>query len=134
MNHAKTTLGIPLMGPDPRQEFFYFTDNGGVAAMRFRDWKLVFSEQRGTALGAWQEPMIPLSFPKLYNLRTDPFETADFNSNSYDQWAFDRTFVGAIAQATARNFFRSLLEFPPQQAASSFNPEVILQRIQSNNN
>lgn len=117
-----------------RQEFFYFTDNGGVAAMRFHDWKLVFSEQRGTALGAWQEPMIPLSFPKLYNLRTDPFETADFNSNSYDQWAFDRTFVGAIAQATARDFFRSLLEFPPQQSASSFNPEIILQRIQSNNN
>ena len=81
-----------------------------------------------------QEPMIPLSFPKLYNLRTDPFETADFNSNSYDQWAFDRTFVGAIAQATARDFFRSLLEFPPQQAASSFNPDIIMQRIQSNNN
>ena len=25
----------------------------------------------------WQDPFMPLRFPKLFNLRSDPFETAD---------------------------------------------------------
>lgn len=117
-----------------RREFFYFTDNGDVSGLRFGDWKLVFAEQRGKALGAWQEPMVVLNFPKLFNLRMDPFERADLNSNSYDQWAFDRTFVGPVAQAIAMDYFLSLKDFPPQQRPASFNPDAILQKIESSNN
>ena len=117
-----------------RREFFYFTDGGAVSGLRFGDWKLVFAEQRGKALGAWQEPMVILGFPKLFNLRMDPFERADLNSNSYDQWAFDRTFVGTVAQAIAMDYFRSLKEFPPRQTPTSFNPDAVLQKIESGNN
>jgi arylsulfatase A-like enzyme len=116
-----------------RREFFYFTDGGDLSGLRFGDWKLVFSEQRGKALGAWQEPMVFLTFPKLFNLRMDPFERADLNSNSYDQWAFDRTFVGAAAKSVATAYFLSLKEFPPRQMPTSFNPDVILRKIEASN-
>lgn len=32
-------------------------------------------------LALWGEPFTPLRFPKIYNLRTDPFERADTTSN-----------------------------------------------------
>ncbi len=112
-----------------RKEFFYFTDAGEVSAIRFGDWKLVFLEQRGQALGAWQEPMVPLSFPKLFNLRRDPFERADLNSNSYNKWAFDRTFVGPTVQGIAFSFFKTFKEFPPQQEAARFDLEAIMNQI-----
>ena len=62
----------------PRTSFFYFSDDGDLMAMRYDNWKLVFMEQRlaGT-LQVWFEPLVPLRAPKLYNLRTDPFERAD---------------------------------------------------------
>lgn len=117
-----------------RRGFFYFTDNGELSAIRFGDWKLVFLEQRGKALGAWQEPMVTLNFPKLFNLRRDPFERADHNSNEYQKWAFDRTFVGPAAQAIATEFFHSLRDFPPRQKPDSFNMEAVLRTIESSNN
>ncbi|MGZ8713445.1 MAG: hypothetical protein ACXWZX_09555 [Mycobacterium sp.] len=45
---------------------------------------LVFAEQRcqGT-LRTWAEQFTLLREPKLFNLRTDPFEYADITSNAY---------------------------------------------------
>ena len=34
------------LGPGKRKEFFYWTDDGQLAALRFDQWKLVFMEQR----------------------------------------------------------------------------------------
>ena len=34
----------------------------------------------------WAEPFVPLRVPKLFNLRTDPFERADVTSNTYWDW------------------------------------------------
>ena len=47
------------------------------SALRFDNWKIVFMEQRleGT-LGVWAEPFVRLRLPKIFNLRTDPYEFA----------------------------------------------------------
>ncbi len=68
----------------PREEFFYFSDDGDLTALRYDNWKLVFMEQRqmGT-MGIWFEPFVPLRIPKLFNLRTDPYERADITSNTF---------------------------------------------------
>jgi hypothetical protein len=68
----------------PRQGMVYFSDDGDVLALRFDNWKVVFMEQRvpGT-LQIWAEPFVALRVPKLFNLRTDPFERADITSNTY---------------------------------------------------
>jgi len=78
----------------PRNEFFYFSDDGDLVAMRYDNWKVVFMEQRvrGTAQ-VWHEPMVTLRIPKLFNLRTDPYERADTGSNTYWEWKLSRSFL-----------------------------------------
>ena len=68
----------------PRRGLIYFSDDGDVLGIRFDNWKIVFMEQRcqGT-LQIWAEPFTALRVPKLFNLRTDPFERADITSNTY---------------------------------------------------
>jgi arylsulfatase len=61
----------------PRPGFVYFSDDGDVLALRFDNWKVVFMEQRAQGtLRIWAEPFVALRVPKLFNLRTDPFERA----------------------------------------------------------
>ncbi|MCK7577556.1 MAG: hypothetical protein MZV65_18295 [Chromatiales bacterium] len=57
------------------------------------DWKVVFLENRGEAFGVWREPFVELRVPLLFNLRRDPFEKAQHNSNTYNDWFLDRPFV-----------------------------------------
>ena len=71
----------------PRNFYFYFSDDGDVLGMRFDNWKVVFMEQRvkGT-MQVWSEPFVRLRMPKIFNLRTDPYEFADVTSNTYYDW------------------------------------------------
>ena len=71
----------------PRKGFVYFNDDGDIVALRFDNWKVVFMEQRveGT-MRIWAEPFVTLRVPKVFNLRTDPYERADITSNSYYEW------------------------------------------------
>ena len=73
----------------PRNHFFYVSDDGGIMAVRAGDWKLVFEEQRATTMQVWAEPLVKLRVPHIFNLRRDPFERADFNSNTYWDWMVD---------------------------------------------
>ena len=84
----------------PRKGLVYFSDDGDVLALRFDNWKVVFMEQRvaGT-LQIWAEPFVPLRVPKLFNLRTDPFERADITSNTYYDWMLDNAYPGLAASA-----------------------------------
>jgi arylsulfatase A-like enzyme len=83
----------------PRIEFFYFSDDGDLMALRYDNWKTVFMEQRekGTCQ-IWAEPFVVLRVPKLFNLRTDPYEYADITSNTYWDWMFDHIPLVLAAQ------------------------------------
>ena len=80
----------------PREWFFYTNDDGLIVALRLHDWKVVFYEQRAKAFEVWSEPFVKLRIPKLFNLRRDPFERADENSNSYYDWLIEHLFVPAF--------------------------------------
>ena len=85
----------------PRKEFFYFNDDGDLVALRYDNWKIVFAEQRATGtMRIWSEPFVTLRVPKLFNLRTDPYERADITSNTYYDWLLDHAFVFVPAQAS----------------------------------
>jgi arylsulfatase len=116
----------------PRKEFFYFSDDGDLVAMRYDNWKLVFMEQRvqGT-LQVWFEPFVPLRIPKLFNLRTDPFEKADTTSNTYWDWFIDRVYLIVPAQAIVGEFLQSFLEFPPRQKAASFTIDQVQAKLEA---
>ena len=86
------------------KHFFYVSDDGDLTGLRFDNWKIVFMEQRqaGT-LAIWLEPYVELRAPKLFNLRTDPYERADITSNTYFDWMIDRIWVFTPAQAYVAN-------------------------------
>jgi arylsulfatase len=116
--------------PSPRKEFFYFNDDGSFVALRFNQWKLVFSEQRAQGLDVWQDPFVPLRFPKLFNLRSDPFEIADHESINYGKWRIDRAFLLIPAQQYVAEFLATFKEFPPSQKAGSFSLDSVLESLQ----
>ena len=105
----------------PREEFFYWTDDGNVAALRYNNWKIVFMEQRSHGFDVWQEPFVTLRLPKLFNLRTDPFERADHEGMGYGYWRINRAYVLAPAQAYVGKYLESFKDFPPRQKPGSFN-------------
>lgn len=114
----------------PRESFFYFSDDGDLVALRFHDWKLVFMEQRAKTMSLWAEPFVKLRVPKLFNLRRDPFERADENSNTYWDWVLDHAFLFVPAQSYVAQQARTFGDFPPRQKPSSFNLDRVMETLQ----
>ncbi len=116
----------------PRNSFFYFSDAGDLVAVRYDNWKFVFMEQRvpGT-LQVWFEPFVALRVPKLFNLRTDPFERADVTSNTYWDWFIDRVFLVVPVQAFVAEFLNTFLEYPPRMKPASFTIDQVQERLEA---
>ena len=88
------------------------------------DWfafQLVFIEQRcqGT-MQIWAETFTRLRVPKIFNLRTDPYEYADTTSNSYWDWVLHNIYFLYLAQAAAKKFAETFQEFPAIQKPNTF--------------
>jgi arylsulfatase len=115
----------------PRRDFIYWTDDGSVAALRYDNWKMVFLEQRGHGFDVWQEPFVTLRLPKLFNLRSDPFERADKEGMGYAQWRIERAFLIAPAGAYVAQWLQSFKEFPPRQKPGSFNLDRVMDAVTS---
>jgi arylsulfatase len=115
----------------PRNEFWYVNDDGQVVAARYGDWKVVFLENRGEAFGVWREPFVELRAPLLFNLRRDPFEKAQHNSNTYNDWFLDRPFIIVPIQSLAAKFLMTMKEYPPSQTAGSFNLSKIEETLKN---
>ena len=84
-----------LMGEtkeSPRRNFFYFSDDGDILAIRMGDWKVALMEQRAKTMQCWAEPFVSLRIPKMFNLRHDLLERADENSNTYWDWIIDKAY------------------------------------------
>ena len=116
----------------PRPGLIYFSDDGDVLALRFDNWKVVFMEQRvqGT-LQIWAEPFVALRVPRLYNLRTDPFERADVTSNSYFDWLFDNAYIVLAGTTLVAQFLATFQEFPPRQKAASFTIDQVVEKLEA---
>jgi arylsulfatase len=114
----------------PRNFFFYFSDDGDMLGMRYDNWKLVFMEQRcpGT-LQVWAEPFTRLRLPKIFNLRTDPYEFADTTSNTYYDWYLHNCYFIYAAQAGAAKFAETFKDFPPVQHPNTFTVDDALAKM-----
>jgi hypothetical protein len=87
-------------------------------------------EQRGEGVLAWQEPFVPLRLPKLFNLRSDPFENADIASQMfYTKWRGDRFFMLLPAGALVQQYLQTMLEFPPRQTPETWAVSDVLEKI-----
>ncbi|HTS20235.1 MAG TPA: arylsulfatase [Casimicrobiaceae bacterium] len=133
-NHIDGVNLVPyLTGEEkksPRNFFFYISDDGDVLGVRFDNWKLAFMEQRchGT-LQVWAEPFTRLRLPKIFNLRTDPYEFADVTSNTYWDWLIHNAYFVYGAQAVMAKFVETFKEFPIIQKPNTFTVDDAIRKM-----
>ncbi|NEP48112.1 MAG: arylsulfatase [Moorea sp. SIO3C2] len=122
-----------LTNPDEnkgqRPGFIYFNDEGQLPGVRVGDWKVVFSEQRAHYFDVWREPFVQLRIPKLFNLRRDPYERADTDSNNYNDWWSRRNYLLLPATALVQEFLNTFEQYPPSQPPFGLNPNEIIDDI-----
>lgn len=126
-------LKDPQGTESPRNEVFYFSDDGDLTALRYGDWKLIFMEQKVEAtLEAWANPFTPLRVPLIFNLRRDPYERAQITSNTYYDWLIDRVYLLVPAQEYVGEFLKTFKEYPPRQKAASFSLDQVMEMLEKN--
>jgi arylsulfatase len=113
----------------PRKSFFYMSDDGEVMAVRSGDWKFVLGEQRAERLKVWMEPLNKLRMPLIFNLRRDPFERAQHNSNTYYDWMAYHAFKLYEMQALVAEQIDNFVKFPPRQKPASFNLDAVMRQV-----
>jgi arylsulfatase A-like enzyme len=113
----------------PRNAIFYMSDDGDVMAVRVGDWKFNLAVQRANQLQQWAEPFVKLRLPHIVNLRRDPFERADFNSNTYFDWMVDHVPQLYLMQAVVAEQIAGFVAFPPRQKPASFNLDAVLAMV-----
>ena len=114
----------------PRKEMLYWSDDGDLMALRYGNWKAVFKEQRAESFQVWSEPMVNLRVPKIFNLRSDPFERADHNAIYYNDGLLRRVFLLVPAQGYVAQWISSFKEFPPSQKPASFNLDQVMAKME----
>jgi arylsulfatase len=120
-----------LAGKEPgnRQEIFYFDDSGNLNAVRVRDWKATFALP-----GDWLNggPPLPQAFPKISNLRMDPFEAhVNFSESPMAmRWMADKCWAFVPMQALVGYFLQSFREFPQRQKSASFNIDQVMRQLE----
>jgi arylsulfatase len=114
----------------PRNSFYYINDDQQLTALRYDNWKLVFMEQRAQGtMAIWAEPFVTLRVPKIFNLRTDPYERADITSNTYYDWLLDHIYLLVPGQAYVGQFLTTFKDYPQRQKAASFNLDEIFEKL-----
>jgi arylsulfatase len=106
----------------PRKEFIYSSDTGDIVGIRDGDYKMVFREQTAHGAETWINPYKVLRAPKIFNLRQDPFERMDHESENYYQWWAEHMFLMAPAMVKVAQFKATFEEFPQRQKPGSFVP------------
>src|SRR4030095_7360394 len=113
----------------PRKSFFYMSDDGDVMALRHGDWKFVLAEQRANRMRVWGEPLVKLRVPRIFNLRRDPFERAEYNSNTYFDWIMYHAFLIYEMQDVVAAEIQNFVKYPPRQKPASFNLDDVMRQL-----
>src|SRR6185437_5145377 len=109
-----------------RNAIIYFSDDGEVIAVRVGDWKFNLAVQRANTMRQWAEPFVKLRLPYIMSLRRDPFERAEYNSNTYLDWMVDHVPQLYLAQAVTAAQIENFVKYPPRQKAASFNLDAVM--------
>lgn len=110
--------------PSQREELFYFSDQSTLNAVRWKDWKVHF-----TVLSDWVNGTTAKGWPKVVNLRSDPFERAMDESFTYTRWYTDKLWLFVPIQQRVGAFVASFKEFPARQASASLNVDQVIQML-----
>jgi len=112
----------------PRHEFFYFSDNADLMALRYNDWKIAFKTIQGNLFTGKEDST---NVPWVTNLRMDPWERYQSESDMYTRWWGDQLWTLVPSVAIVGQFLESFKEYPPSQASGSNSVTRFLEAIQS---
>ncbi|WP_394251510.1 arylsulfatase [Vibrio profundi] len=113
----------------PRKNFIYATDNGDISAIRFGDWKIMFSVNNCHGIETWTCAFEELRFPYIFNLRQDPYESALHESTGYQNWRVEHLPYMYLGAAQTFQFLQTFQEFPPRQVPGSFSIDQIVEKM-----
>jgi len=128
LTSVEGTVGRNNGAKSARSSYFYSDDDGLLVAMRQGDYKYVFSEQRAPGtMQVWAEPFTTLRLQKIFNVMQDPFERADFTSNTFWDWQLNH--VGSMygVMGEVFEFAATFKDYPPRSDPPSFNPANIME-------
>ena len=111
----------------PRHEFFYFTDNGDLTALRYDDWKLSFKTIKGNLFTGTPESTNVLL---VTNLRQDPWERYQDESMMYARWWGDKLWTMVPGVTIVGQFLATFKEYPPSQRGGTLSIERALELVQ----
>ena len=116
----------------PRKEMLYWSDDGDLMALRYGNWKAVFKEQRAESFQVWSEPMVELRVPKIFNLRSDPFEKgATRTPSTTTTGCSGASSCSCRRRASSRSWIQSFKDFPPSQKPASFSIDQVMEKLTS---
>ncbi len=115
-------------GPGKRKEFFYFSDDGDLLAVRYDHVKVHFAIQESKGIDVWRRPFTTLRAPIFFDLAVDPFERGDEGMN-YDEWWYRRAFIAVPMQQIVGQTLASFKEFPPRQRPASFTIDQAMEQL-----
>jgi hypothetical protein len=90
-----------------------------------------FKIQENRGFDVWQKGYTTLRFPMLMDLKGDPYERAEHDSEDYRQWMADRMYMLVPAQAKIAELLATLKEYPQRQKVGSFSLDQVLEQMQS---
>ena len=111
------------------RSFFYSTTTAICRRCATTTGRSCSASSEPRSFKVWSEPFVKLRVPKIFNLRRDPFERADENSNSYWDWVLDHIFLLYPAQALAAEQLQSFRDFPPRQDPAAFNLDSVMKAV-----
>jgi arylsulfatase len=99
----------------PRDQIFYFSQGGELNAVRWNDWKIHFATIEGNIATGVREVA---GWPKIINLRADPYEHAWEESEMYIRWMADNMWLFVPIQAEIQKFLTTMDGYPFQEGQS----------------
>lgn len=112
----------------PRKEFLYWSDDGDLFAVRVNDWKVVFIENNNTGLAIWEQPLVHLRAPNIFNLRADPFERGT-TAFGYADWKAHHMYLFVPAQVVVARWLETFKDFPIRAKPASFNMDEVMRKL-----
>jgi arylsulfatase len=77
----------------------------------------------------WENPFVMLRLPKLFNLRSDPFETADHEGMDYKRWRLEHLFLLLLGAAVRRPVPGHVQGILAGAATGSFGIDQVLRQV-----
>jgi hypothetical protein len=85
--------------------------------------------------GGWVGATVKNNFPRIYNLRLDPFERMGFDPNesfmSFEHFYGQNFWRLVFLQQEVAKLAKTAIEYPPMQESASFNLDAVKKKIQA---